>query len=593
MTIALVLAILLVAGVLFCFERIPVDVVALGIMATLLVARILTPAQVFQGLASEPVIVIGGLFIMTAGLRASGAMDQLARAVERLGAGSPNRMVALLLVVVTLMSAFMNNTTCTAVFLPVGLALARSANLAPSRVLMPIAFASILGGTLTLIGTSTNVIVSGLLPKYEQPPISMFELTPVGLPVAVIGVLYLIFLSKKLLPERLDVELGEQYHLRDFLTELVVAPKSPLAGLTVAQAGLGQRFDLNLLAIERGKQWITPEAEDRLAEGDLLLVEGKLDPLLRLGEGIELGIRRGPGPAAPNLPDRGSQRLVEALVLPRSELVGRSLQEIGFRKRFGVSVVALNRHGEAMMEKLARIQLSVGDVLLVYGDEEELARLPTEAGLLVLSRHAPVGQRPRAAVLAPFIFGIAVLLGSTGLLPLSGALLVGCLLLFMTRCLTPQEAYQSIDWRMLILIAGMMAYATALTETGAAKLLAEGVNHLVGGVGPLALLAGFYVLTTLLTQPMSNQAAALVVLPVALGVAAHMGINPRAMAMTVTFAASSSFLTPLEPSCLLVYGPGRYRFFDFPRLGAGLTLIGFLLTLWLVPWLWPLDAVGP
>ncbi|HRC84235.1 MAG TPA: SLC13 family permease, partial [Thermoanaerobaculia bacterium] len=365
MQVALVLAIMVVAGILFCFERVPVDVVALGIMVVLLLARILSPEEVLKGLSSEPVIVIGGLFMLTAGLRSSGAMDRLVEWVEARSAGKPGRMVAILLLVVAAASGFMNNTTCTAAFLPVGLALSRSSGLAPSRVLMPLAFASILGGTLTLIGTSTNVIASGLLANYGEKPIGMFELTPVGAPLAVAGLLYLVFGARRLLPDRREVELGEQYHIRDYLTELVVLPRSPLSGLTVSEAGLGRRFDLNLLAIERGGQRLPVEADERLFEGDLLLVEGRLEALLRLGEASGLGIRRGPGSgSAPTLPGGKEAKLVEALVMPRSEVVGRTLKELGFRQRLGAGVVALNRHGETVIEKLARITLSVGDVLL-------------------------------------------------------------------------------------------------------------------------------------------------------------------------------------------------------------------------------------
>ncbi|HEX4954296.1 MAG TPA: SLC13 family permease [Thermoanaerobaculia bacterium] len=589
MTIAFVLAILVIAGILFCFERIPVDMVALGVMVALLLGKVLTIEEVLKGLSSEPVIVIAGLFVLTAGLRSSGAMDLLVDGVKRLGGGNTRRTLSILLLVVAAVSGFMNNTTCTAVFLPVGLALAKTSGIPPSRVLMPLAFASILGGTITLIGTSTNVIVSGLLPHYGQKALGMFELSPIGVPLAILGLVYLIFLSERLLPSRGEAELGEQYHIGDFLTELVVLPTSPLVGQSLAEAGLGQRYDLNLLAVERSGSWTTPEPEDRLEAGDQLLVEGKVETLLRLGETAGLAIRRGPGePLRAALPGGDENKLVEALVLPRSKLVGRTLKEIGFRQRFGAGVVALNRHGEAVMEKLARIPLQVGDVLLVFGPEDELERLPSDANVLVLNQHTSRSYRPRGAFLAPFIFFLSLVLGSTGLVPLGGAILIGSFLLLLSRSLTPQEAYQSIDWRMLVLIAGMMAYATALTKTGGAALLAEGLNSLLGDVGPLALLAGFYLLTVVLTQPMSNQAAALVVLPVAMGVAAEAGINPRAMAMTITFAASSSFLTPLEPSCLLVYGPGRYRFLDYPRLGAGLTLLGLLLTLALVPWLWPL-----
>jgi di/tricarboxylate transporter len=588
MQIAFILAVLAAAAILFSLERVPVDVVALGVLVALLATGILTPSEALAGFASEAVVVIGGLFVLTAALRHSGALDILSGWVQRSAGQRPGLAYATLLALVAATSAFMNNTTTTAVFVPVAIALARTLGRPPSQVLMPVAFASILGGTITLIGTSTNVIASGLLPDYQLAPLRMFELTPVGLPSALLGVAYLLAVSRRLLPGREEVELAQRYHIRDYLTEVVVMPRSPLVGQTVAEAALGRRWDLNLVAILRGKVTVSPEPEVRLAEGDLLLVESRLDALLGLGESVGLAIRRGPEEgAAEGLLGPGG-KLVEALVLPRSNLTGRTLQESRFRQRYGASVVALNRHAEAVLEKLGRIPLRVGDVLLIHGQPAAISRLLTQTGLLVLSDREVRGRTPRLAAATVAIFGTAVALATTGLVTLSGAILLGCLSLLVIRSLTPQEAYEAVDWRMLVLIAGMMALGRAMTKTGAVDLLADAVVDQIGGLGPLGLLAGFYLLTVLLTQPMSNQAAALVVLPVAIGVALEAGINPRAMAVTVTLAASSSFLTPLEPSCLLVYGPGRYRFFDFPRLGAGLTLLVLLLTLLVVPAIWGL-----
>lgn len=589
MEVALVLVLMVVAATLFCLERVPVDVVALGVLVTLLVSGILTPAEVLAGFASEPVIVIGGIFILTAGLKSSGALETLGLWAQRLGGKSPGRSLALLLVVVASVSAFMNNTTTTAAFLPVAMTLARAAELHPSRVLMPMAFASILGGSVTLIGTSTNVIVGGLLPQYGEPTLGMFELLPVALPIAAVGLVYLVLLGDRLLPVREEgVELEQSYQIRDYLTEVVVRPPSPLVGKSVAEAGFGKVWDLNLLAVVRRGELSLPGPEDRLEAGDLLLVEGPLETLMGLVESRGLAIREPGGKSYARALRSRTRRLVEAVVLPRSDLVGRTLKESRFRQRFGAGVVALKRHGEPLVEKIGRIRIRVGDVLLLLGEGPAIDRVLAQGGLLVLSHRPTPERRLRALVTAPAIFALVVILATSGWLSLPGAVLLGCLLVLLTRSLTPQEAYAAVDWRVLVLIAGMMAYASAMTKTGAAELLAERMLGLAGGLGPLAVLAAFYLLTVLLTQPMSNQSAALVVLPIALGVALEAGIHPRAMAVTVALAASSSFLTPLEPSCLLVYGPGRYRFLDYPRLGLGLTLLVLLLTLLLVPWLWPL-----
>lgn len=584
--IVLVLALMGVVLILFSLEKVPVDAVAVGMVLALLATRVLTPAEALAGFGSEVVVVLGGLFVLSAGLRASGALEIFGQRARRLAGRHPRRALAVLLMMVAALSAFMNNTTCTAVFLPVALAVARGGGLAPSRVLMPMAFASILGGSLTLVGTSTNVIVGGLLPSYGQAPLGMFELLPAALPVAAAGIVYLLLAAPRLLPEHREEGLEQAYHLGEYLAEVEVLRRSPLVGRRLEEVGLGERWGLNLLALVRRGEVRTPSPRARLDEGDVLLVEGTVDTLARLAPGRGLAIRRSGGD--PALSGAGL-KLVEAVVLPRSELVGRTLKETRFRQRYGAGVVALNRHGEAAVEKLGHIRLRVGDLLLLQGSDRALEQLRARRGLLLLGERATRQPSGRAAGLAAAVFVLVILLGATATLPLAGAVLLGCLLLLATRCLTSAEAYAAVDWRLLVLIAGMIAYGTALTKSGAAALLAEAAAALGAGLGPLALLAAFYGLTVALTQPMSNQAAALVVLPVAMGVAAEAGLNPRAMAVTVALAASSSFLTPLEPSCLLVYGPGRYRFSDYARLGAGLTLIALILTLAVVPRLWPLS----
>lgn len=588
MEIYFVLALMVVAIVLFSLESVPLEVVSLGLLVALLASGILTPKQALAGFANEAVITIGGLFVLTAGLRSSGALDRLGLWAQSAGRGGAQRSFALLLLVVAFSSAFMNNTTCTAVCLPIALALARGSNLPVSRVLMPVAFASILGGSITLIGTSTNVIVSGLMPQYGLEPLGMFELTPVGLPIAVAGLVYLIFASRWLLPAHAEAQVDDTFHVREYLAEARVLEDSELVGMSIAEADLGRRFDLNLVAIARGGEPQAPQRDQRFEAGDLLLIEGQIDTLLRLSESRGLAmLTQRPGDE-PKLPASSQLKMVEAVVLPRSELVGRTLKEVDFRRRFGATVVGLNRHAESLVEKIGKITLRVGDVLLVHGEARAVERLLGQSGLVVLSHLRSPVRPPMLAWMATGTFALVIGLAASGVMNIAGAVLLGCLLLFLTRCLTPQEAYSTIEWRLLILIAGMFAYGQALEQTGAARWLATTVMEATGDLGPRAIIAVFYILTLVLTQPMSNQAAALVVLPIAMEVAQGAGLAPRAMALVVTLAASSSFLTPLEPSCLIVYGPGRYRFFDFPKLGAGLTLLALLMVLWLVPVFWPL-----
>jgi di/tricarboxylate transporter len=368
----------------------------------------------------------------------------------------------------------------------------------------------------------------------------------------------------------------------------VVSAGSRLVGSTVRAADLGRRFDLNLLGILRDGVAAEPMADDGLGAGDVLLVEGSLDALLRAQHAGDLEIRhQGPDES----PDVREIELLEVLVMPRSELVGRTLSETLFRQRIGTSVVALHRQGETFVERISRTRIAVGDILVLQARRDTAERISSQRGLLHLGLQTFDRPPQRARRVAIGIFALVVLFAATGILGLATSVLLGCLALLLTRCVTPEEAYRSVEWRLVVLIAGMVAYGVAMEKTGAAELIASQIEALVHafgqGLGPRAVLAGFYGFTLLLTQPMSNQAAALVVFPVAMKVALQTGVDPRAMAVTVALAASSSFLTPLEPSCLLVYGPGGYRFADYPRLGAGLSLLCLIVTLALVPVFWP------
>lgn len=582
MQVGLVLVLLLAALVLLSLERLPVDVVAVGLLVTLLLSGVLTPQEALSGFGNEAVVVLAGVFVLSAALRNTGAIDALGRWLECHAEDGARAATGRLLVVTTAVSGFLNNTSCTAVFVPTALGLSRRMAISSSQILMPLAFASILGGTLTAIGTSTNLIVRGLMPQYGMEPLGLFELLPVALPTALSGLLYLWLAAPRLLPQQNKEPLADRYPLRDYLSEVVIPPGSRLSGATVRDADLGKRFDLTLLAILRGKNHHPPTPHEELAIGDALLVEGRLEALLAAQRQGDIEIVDGEAAAgAQNL------ELVEVLVLPRSDLVGRTLAEAFFRQRVGASVVALHRQGHTHTQRLSRLRLAVGDILILQAGKEAAERVSSLRGLTHLGSR-PLRRPPRGArAVAAVTFASVIVAAASGGLELSTAMLLGSLIVVASRCLTPEEAYRAIEWRIIVLVVGMMAYGTAMEQTGAAAFVADSLSGLVGHLGPRACLAGLYVATLVLTQPMSNQAAALVVFPLAMKLAAECGLNLRAASVTVALAASSSFLTPLEPSCLLVYGPGGYRFIDFPRLGAGLSLLCFLIALVLVPVFWP------
>lgn len=635
--IAYVLLLLVGAVVLFARDVLPLDVAGIVLLLLLVLPPgILTPAEALAGFGSETIITLACLFVLTSGVTRTGVVERLGLRLASLARDHPTALMRLLLAACTMVSGFVSNTVTTAAMLPLALGSARRARVPASRVLMPLAFASILSGGVTLISTSTNLVVSGELPAYGLDPIGFFELAPLGLIITVLGMLYLLFVAPGLVPQR-DGEAPagaaagpsaagipravrrilrwradepaaapaaspgggegasviERYGLRTYLSEVVLSPGSPMAGRSLGESRIGEAIDLVVVGLRRGeRKLLAPRPREVLQEGDVLLVEGRAEDILAIKDSAGIEIRQDFRVSGPDL-ESENVRMVEAMVLPRSELIGGTLQDVRFREVTGVTVLGIHsRRGNGRRKPLSRRRLAVGDMLLLQGRKEDIERLDSD-DLLLLQDKSGHHPRSRKAGIAAAVFAGAILLASTRLLPLSVALMLGIPVLILTRCLTTEEVYESVDWRLMVLIGSMMAFGTAMSKTGAAAWAADLLVEHLAPLGSHALLVGFFLLTLLLTQPMSNQAAALVLLPVAIQAAHATGMEPRPLVMAVVFAASCSFLTPLEPSCVLVWGPGRYRFFDFVRVGGLLTLIVFVVAVLLIPVYWPLEEVAP
>jgi di/tricarboxylate transporter len=551
----------------------------------LVVPGVLTPGEAFAGFGSDTIVILVSLFVLTAAVSRTGVVERLGLRLASLAKRHPNVMTRALLVVVTAISAFLSNTVCTAVFLPLAIGSARRAKMPVSKLLMPLAFASILSSGITVISTSTNLVVSGELPKYDLPPIGFFEMAKPSLVISGLGLLYLLFVAPRLIPNRDVDDVLESYNLRKYISEVVIAKGSSLAGKSLGESRFGESLDLAVVGLRRGETRIlAPRPTVVLREGDVLLVEGRAEDILLVKDAAGIEIKPDFKLSDPDLVSE-KVRMVEAMVVPRSRLIGRTLRASLFRERTGLVVLAI--HGRASVSPLSRHAFEAGDVMLLQGDIENIQRVnPRDLVLLEdKSAHHPRTIKSRIAMA---IFVVCIVLAATKLLPMSIAFLLGVPALILTRCLTPEETYESVDWRLIVMIGALMALGAAMTKTGAAQVLADGIVRWVSPLGGRALLAAFFLLTVLLTQPMSNQAAALVLLPVAIQVARNVGIEPRTMVMAVTFAASCSFMTPLEPSCVLVFRPGHYRFGDFVRVGGGLTLIVFVASMFLIPLYWPL-----
>jgi di/tricarboxylate transporter len=599
--VTLILILFVAALVLFATEWLPIDVTALCLLAALLVLNLISPKVAFASFGSDTVITLASLFVLTRVLLRAGVIEWIGMTLAR-RAGNPTALLRGLLGTVAGVSAFTSNTATTAVFLPVVAGASRRAGIPASRALMPLAFASILGGTITVIGTSTNLVVSGALPASGLKPLGFFELAWVGVPCAVIGLAYLFFVAPRLLPAR-DTELAEG--VRAYLADLTVAPASPLIGLSLRESGLGRDYGLTVVAVRRAGSTDSsygPGPDFVIQEGDTLTVEGHTERILAGKTALGVVSRSEQKLLALSAAEVGAAarpgdvRLVEAVVMPGSNLLGRTLRESQFRERYGASVLALHRRSRTLaragskansdlIERLGRTRLQIGDVLLVQGSAARIDALGEH--LVVLGDLTEQVRDLRRAPLALLLFVGAVLAGGLGLVPLAVAAVVAVALSVALRLITPEEAYRSIEWPILVLVACMLAFGTAFEATGAAKVLTTALSGVLEPLGPYGLLAALFAVTVALTQPMSNQAAALVMLPLAIGTASALGYDPRPFAIGITVAASNSFITPLEPSCMLVYGPGRYTFLDFVRVGAGLTVVTFFVAMLVIPRVWP------
>jgi di/tricarboxylate transporter len=587
--IALLLVIIGVSLALFSLERVPADITALGMLLALILTGLLPASEAFAGFGSDAVMMILGLFILTAALVRTGVVDIAGRAILQRTGDNPHRLLAVIMIASATLSAFISNTATTAFFVPLTIGLARKTRMSVSKLLMPLAFSAILASSVTLVSSSTNIVISGLMSRYDMRPIGMFELTLVGIPVAVVGLIYMFLVGYRLIPDRggLD-EMAEAFGIRPYLTEILILPHSPLAGKTLAESGLGRDLDLTVLRVVRAKRDVlAPQADLRLKEGDVLLVEGPRDDILRVKDTVGIDIKADVKLSVPDL-QTDDMRLVEAILLRQSPLIGRTLKQAGFRERYGLQVLGINRRGRTILRKISQISLRTGDQLLIQGHRTNIAVLDENNTFRVIGTVEYKRPNLKRAPVAVAIFAGVLAVAAVNMLSLPVAVLLGALIAFLTRCITPDEAYREVEWKALMVIGCMLAVGSAMEYTGTARFLAAGIVDVIGRAHPTWLLTAFFALTVLLTQPLSNQAAAVVVVPVALQTAFQLDVNPRTFAIMIAVAASCSYLTPLEPSCLMVYGPGRYRFADFLKVGSLLTVLIYILAVVLVPLGWPL-----
>jgi di/tricarboxylate transporter len=590
--IVICLTILVVAILLFAWDRIPADVIALGVMLAVVATGLLPADKAFAGFSSDTVMMILGLLIMSAGLIQTGVVEITGRYVFDLAGRNPAIFLPVIMVSVATVSAFMSNTAATAFFVPLVIGYASKIGASPSRFLLPLAFASILTSSITLISTSTNLVVSEILTRYQQAPMGMFEMAPVGIPIAVVGLLYVWSIGVRLIPQREDQKAEEKIGERKYQADVVVVEDGPLVGKSFEDAKITADAGFTVVKLVRSKE--TVRGEKRLADvdlqaGDELIIEGLRADLLKIKDIKGLDFKADVHLVDPEKEEKEDKTIVEGVLLPRSPLIGQSLRSLDFKERYGLQVLALHRAGR-VPSTISSARLRMGDVLLLQGTNADVKTLERGNLFNIFGGVEAARLNRSRAPLAAAIFAAAIAAVTFKFASLPVAVLGGAFLMLLTRCLSPEEAYRQVEWKALILIGALLSLGAAMETSGAGKYLAQQLIGVIGADGPYRLLTCFFILTVALTQPMSNQAAALVVLPIAMQTAIELGVDPRPFGMMVAVAASCSYLTPLEPSCLMVYGPGKYRFSDFFKVGMPLTVLIYILAIVLVPWVWPLQV---
>ena len=593
----LVLGLIVGALALFALEVVRPDIVALGVTLVLLLTGTVDFNEGFSGFSNPAVITIIAMFILSSGLVRTGVADSIARTMARAGGSSPVLLTLVVMGAVGVMSAFMNNIGAVAVLLPAMFLISRESGYPAGKLLIPLAFGSLMGGLTTLIGTPPNLLVSIALEDHGWEGFALFDFVPTGLAVMAVGALYMAFVGRRLIPERkVSGDLTEEYRLQDYLSELIVPPGSPLAGRTIADADIGARLGVTVLRVQRGSSdgpvILTPGPRTVLEEGDRLVVEGSITGLVGdRRSGLEIYAER--KFTAESLTDE-DVHLAEAAIAPGSRLVGTTI-ELGFiRRRYGILVLALRRRGHTLQERFTSIPLAVGDVLLVQGREDALADMAGSPDFLMVNVLQPARRLTRKAPLALGSMAIAVVAAATGLLHISVAGMLGVLLMALTGCIRPEEMYRDVEWRVVFLIALMMPLGIAMDDahTGTARWLADGIVGVAGDHGPLVVLGALVLVTAGITAVMSNAAAAVLMAPMGIAIAAGLGLEPYPFLMAIAIGASATFLTPVGHQVnVLVYGIGNHRFTDFTRVGAPLTVLVLAVTMLLVPVVWPFTPV--
>jgi di/tricarboxylate transporter len=584
--IILTLTVLVVALVAFVAEWLPVDLTALSVAIVLILLGLVTPEEGIAGFSNSATVTVMAMFVLSAGITRTGVIQVIRDRLIVWGGKNPHQQVFVLGALVGPISAFINNTAVVAIFLPIVEDWCKKQKISPSKLLIPLSYATVLAGMITVVGTSTNILASGISAKLGYGEFSLFQFTALGVVTFLAGLIYLTIFAPKLLPDRKSSTgefLDDDYGSKVYLSEVIISPRSNLIGQTLSQSGLQRKFDFDVLELIRNKVHLPqPLADKVLNAGDILIVHSSREELLKIKDerGLEIFADiKFQQEDIESAITTGEEKLAEVLILSNSRLIGTTLKDLKFRQRYNATVLAIRRGSELLQGRLGKIPLKFGDLLLVQGPKQSFVGLQTTRELLVLEEKDIESLRKDKGIIALMITLLVIIIAAFDIQPILVTSLVGVVLMVITGCLKPGEVYGSIRWDIIFLLAGLIPLGTAMDNSGTTKWLADNLVAIGGHLSGFWILVFFYLITSVLTEILSNNAAVVLMIPVAVEVAKTLGLNPLAFMYAVTFAASNSYLTPIGyQTNTMVYAPGGYKFLDFTRLGAPLNLILTILT---------------
>lgn len=587
--IAIVIAIVVGAAVLFATEKLPVDMTAILVMAVLLLSGIITPEEGISGFSNTATVTVAAMFIISAALNKTGAVLFVGELASKMFKYNFWLGVVVMMMAVGVLSAFINNTPVVAVFIPVVLRIAASNKISSSKILMPLSFASMFGGVCTLIGTSTNILVSSIAVQYGQPAFSMFEFTSLGLLFFGAGLIYMVFVGIRMIKAK-DVpsDLTQKYSMSDYLTDIVLLPEAKSVGTRLVESPLIKEVEIDILDVVRnGKRLLRPTSEIVFEANDVLRVRGDVKKIQDLKDRVGIKLK-----SDLKLKDEDFKaedlQLVEAIISPNSRLIGKTIKSSRFRNLYRANALALRHSGQLYHTDFIDVPLKPGDALLLEVRKENLEDLKRDPDFVLVSGVDLPKYRKSKIIPALLIVAGVIVTATLNVMPIMISAIIGSILLVFTKCISLEESYKSIEWNIVFLLGGILSLGIALEKTGAALLLANNIVSLIGFLGPVAIVAAFYLITSLFTEIMSNNASAVLLAPIAIAVAESMGISARPLLMAVTFAASASFMTPVGyQTNTMIFGVGQYKFSDFLKVGGPLNLIFWILATIFIPIFFP------